>query len=68
MSHNLLILEGDGIGPEIVAEAMKVIDCLQSDFGLQANIEYGLIGGAGVDHAGDPLPEDTLSKAKQRKQ
>ncbi|HEY5734130.1 MAG TPA: 3-isopropylmalate dehydrogenase [Gammaproteobacteria bacterium] len=64
MSHNLLILEGDGIGPEIVAEAMKVITCLQSDFGLKAEIEYGLIGGAGVDGAGDPLPEATLQLAR----
>ena len=64
MSHNLLILEGDGIGPEIVAEAMKVITCLQSDFGLEAEIEYGLIGGAGVDGAGDPLPEATLQLAR----
>jgi 3-isopropylmalate dehydrogenase len=64
MSHNLLILEGDGIGPEIVAEAMKVINCLQSDYGLQAEIEYGLIGGAGVDGAGDPLPEATLQLAR----
>ncbi|MCW8963092.1 MAG: 3-isopropylmalate dehydrogenase [Gammaproteobacteria bacterium] len=65
MTHNLLILEGDGIGPEIVAEAMKVVDCLQSDYGFQAEIEHGLIGGAGVDGAGDPLPEATLDQAKQ---
>lgn len=65
MTHKLLILEGDGIGPEIVAEAMKVIECLQANYGFQAEIEQGLIGGAGVDGAGDPLPEATLSKAKQ---
>lgn len=64
MTHKLLILEGDGIGPEIVAEAMKVIECLQSDYGFQAEIDYGHIGGAGVDAAGDPLPDETLAKAK----
>ena len=64
MSHNLLILEGDGIGPEIIAEAIKVIDCLRQDYGLKAEIEYALIGGAGVDAAGDPLPDQTLALAK----
>ena len=64
MSYNLLILKGDGIGPEIVAEAEKVIECLRSDYGFDANIEHGLIGGAGVDEAGDPLPEQTLELAK----
>ncbi|TNF98542.1 MAG: 3-isopropylmalate dehydrogenase [Gammaproteobacteria bacterium] len=64
MSHNLLILNGDGIGPEIVNEAIKVIDCLQSNYGLNIEIEYGLIGGAGVDAAGDPLPDETLNLAK----
>ena len=65
MSHNILILEGDGIGPEIVAEASKVIECLQREFSFNAETEHGLIGGAGVDQAGDPLPEDTLKQAKQ---
>jgi 3-isopropylmalate dehydrogenase len=64
MSHKLLILKGDGIGPEIISEAMKVIDCLQVEYGFQAEIEHGLIGGAGVDAAGDPLPEATLDLAK----
>ena len=65
MSHNILILEGDGIGPEIISEATKVIACLQSEFGFEAETQRGLIGGAGVDQAGDPLPDDTLEQAKQ---
>ncbi len=64
MGHNLLILEGDGIGPEIVAEAVKVIDRLCSHHGFQASIEYGLIGGAGIDSVGSPLPEETLECAR----
>lgn len=64
MAHKLLILEGDGIGPEIVAEAVKVLHRLQEDYGLQAELDYGLIGGAGVDGAGDPLPSETLDKAR----
>ena len=64
MTHKLLILEGDGVGPEVIAEAMKVINKLQSHYGFQAEIKYGLIGGAGVDSAGDPLPEKTLEYAR----
>ena len=64
MTHKLLILEGDGIGPEIVAEAMKVIECLRQEYGFSVEIEHGLIGGAGVDAAGDPLPEQTMQLAR----
>ncbi len=64
MAHKLLILEGDGIGPEVIAEAMKVIGKLQSHYDLQVDIEYGLIGGSGIDSAGDPLPEKTLEHAR----
>ena len=60
----ILILAGDGIGPEIVAEALKVIRCLQSSHGLQVELEEGLIGGAACDAAGNPLPEETLAKAR----
>jgi 3-isopropylmalate dehydrogenase len=60
----ILILAGDGIGPEIVAEALKVIRCLQSSHGLQVELEEGLIGGAAYDAAGNPLPEETLAKAR----
>lgn len=64
MFHKLLILKGDGVGPEIISEAMKVIDCLRSDHNFQVDIDYGLIGGAGVDGEGDPLPDSTLRKAE----
>ena len=60
----LLVLPGDGIGPEIVAEAMKVIDHLRSGAGLELEIEQGLVGGAAYDAAGTPLPDATLDKAK----
>ena len=43
------LLPGDGIGPEIVAEAQKVLDCLQQDFGLSAQFEHAPVGGAGFD-------------------
>ena len=64
MTKKLLILPGDGIGPEIVAEAIKVLDCLHADFGLSIETEEALVGGAAYDAAGHPLPEQTLKLAK----
>ncbi len=64
MSHRILMLPGDHIGPEIVAEADKVLRCLMSDFGLDAELEYGNLGGCAVDAEGAPLPESTLSMAR----
>ncbi|HXV11890.1 MAG TPA: 3-isopropylmalate dehydrogenase [Burkholderiales bacterium] len=59
----IAVLAGDGIGPEIVAEAMKVLKALASD-GLKLELEQAPFGGAGYDAFGDPLPEPTLRLAK----
>ncbi|MCP5352071.1 MAG: 3-isopropylmalate dehydrogenase [Chromatiales bacterium] len=64
MSKKILVLPGDGIGVEIVAEAEKVLGVLVSDFGLDAEIEHGLIGGAGYDAEGTPLPAKTLEQGR----
>ncbi len=64
MSKKILILPGDGIGPEIVAEAVKVLDALRERHGLDVQLEEGLVGGAAYDAAGHPLPEATLEAAK----
>lgn len=55
----IAVLPGDGIGPEIINQAAKVIDKL----GLSQSIEYGAIGGAGYEESKDPLPETTLNLA-----
>ena len=59
----ILILPGDGIGPEIVAEAVKVLNALNTD-GLDVELEEGLVGGSAYDATGHPLPEDTLNQAR----
>jgi len=59
----IAVLPGDGIGTEIVAQAVKVLEVLRSD-GLKIEMEYGNIGGAGYDAEGDPLPDSTLNLAK----
>jgi 3-isopropylmalate dehydrogenase len=64
LSKKILILPGDGIGPEIVAEAVKVLDLLRRDFGLAIETETALVGGAAFDETGSPLPETTLDLAR----
>jgi 3-isopropylmalate dehydrogenase len=59
----IAVLAGDGIGPEIVAQAVKVLRALASD-GLKIELEEALFGGAALDASGDPLPESTLKLAK----
>ncbi len=60
----IAVLPGDGIGPEIVAQAVKVLEALASD-GLKMEMEQAPIGGAGYDAAGDPLPAATLKLAQE---
>jgi 3-isopropylmalate dehydrogenase len=65
MSKRILVLPGDGIGPEIVAEAVKVLDVLAGEHGLDVELDEGLVGGAGYDAVGTPLPDATLDMAKE---
>lgn len=65
MTQKIAVLPGDGIGPEIVAEAIKVLDYLNADMGLDIEFEQGLIGGAAYDASGSPFPEATLNLVKQ---
>jgi len=64
MTQQILILPGDGIGPEITAEAVKVLTALQAD-GLDIQMTEDLVGGAAYDVHGVPLADATLEKAKQ---
>ena len=60
----ILILPGDGIGKEIVAQAIKVIDSLNANHDMGMNLVHGLIGGSAYDETGSPLPDETLMAAK----
>ncbi|MGI9296206.1 MAG: 3-isopropylmalate dehydrogenase [Pseudomonadales bacterium] len=64
MKKTLLILPGDHIGPEIMAEAEKVLQRVVEKFDLDVATTHGLLGGAAIDATGKPLPEDTLAQAK----
>jgi len=65
MSHRVLVLPGDHIGPEVVAQARRVLERVAADFGLAIELEEGLIGGAALEASGVPLPDSTLERARQ---
>lgn len=65
MGKHILILEGDGIGPEIVAEARKVLDCVNAKYSLGLTFENELMGGCAIDVHGVPLADSTLERARQ---
>ena len=65
MGKHILILEGDGIGPEIVREARKVLDLVNAKFDLGLTFESDHMGGCAIDAYGVPLADSTLEKARQ---
>ena len=62
-TYNIALLKGDGIGVEVVDEALKVLDSLPKNFAL--NYDEYFIGGAGYDAKGNPLPDETLQGCKK---
>ena len=64
MAKKIAVLAGDGIGPEIVAEALKVLSFLNTELNLDLVFERALIGGAAYDAFGTPLPQQTLNLCK----
>ncbi len=63
-TKSLLVLAGDGVGPEVMAQALRVLDRVQARTDLTVEIEHDLVGGASIDIHGSPLTEAVLSKAK----
>ncbi len=61
---NILVLPGDGIGPEIVSEAEKILRNVAERHSLELTIEHALIGGVAIDETGHPFPAETLAKAE----
>ena len=61
----ILILPGDGIGIEIVAQAVKVIDSLNRNHAMEMTLVNGLLGGAAYDETGSPFPDETIRIAKE---
>lgn len=63
-SKTILLLPGDGIGPEIITEARKVLQWVTDQGKIDLKLEEGLIGGDAYDKTGNPLPEETITQAK----
>ena len=61
---NLAVLPGDGVGPEVAAEAVKVLQTIGERFGHSFNLDYGLAGGVAIDQTGEALPGDTLKMCR----
>ena len=64
-SYKLGIIKGDGIGPEIVDEAINVLDAVATKFGFEISYEEFLLGGAAIDETGVPLPQETINGVKK---
>ena len=65
MKLHIAVLPGDGIGPEVTAQAVKVLKAIAMEFGHIFTFEYGLIGGAAISKTGSALPETTLEMCKK---
>lgn len=64
MKANIVLLPGDGIGPEVVSEAARVLAAIANKFGHTFDCREHLIGGIAIDRIGDPLPADTTAACK----
>ncbi len=64
MRYNIAVVPGDGIGPEVVAESIKVLNAIGERFGHEFNCTEVLAGGAAIDEFGECLPKDTLNVCK----
>ena len=64
MNCNIAVIKGDGIGPEVVTQAMKVLDAVGEKFGHTFNYEQLLMGGCSIDAYGVPLTDEAVARAK----
>ncbi|RLQ02623.1 3-isopropylmalate dehydrogenase [Geobacillus stearothermophilus] len=64
-NYRIAVLPGDGIGKEVTSGAVEVLKAVGIQFGHEFTFEYGLIGGAAIDEAGTPLPEETLRLCRE---
>lgn len=64
--HHIAVLAGDGIGPEVMAEALKVLDAVSAKFGFTVSRKEAFVGGAGIDHCGKAFPRRPSAPVKRR--
>ena len=61
MEYNIAVVRGDGIGPEVISEAIKVLNAVGEKYGHTFHYEYVLAGGEAIDETGRCLPDETVS-------
>ena len=64
MNKRIAILAGDGIGPEVVKQAIKVLDAIADRFDHNFNYDMALVGAAAIDATGNPLPDETVEACR----
>lgn len=64
-TKHIAVLPGDGIGPEITNQSLRVLDAVSRKFGVQFEFTFGLIGADAIDKTGNPLPPETIALCKQ---
>ncbi len=65
MNYNIAVVKGDGIGPEVITETIKVLDRIGEKFGHTFNYDYVLAGGCAIDERGQCLPAETVEKCRK---
>lgn len=60
----ICVFAGDGVGPEVTAQAIKILNVIEKATGLEIDFQHKLIGGCAIDATGNPLPDDSLACAK----
>jgi 3-isopropylmalate dehydrogenase len=63
MNKNIVVIEGDGIGPEVTRQSIKILNAVAEKFGHEFNYTYCLMGADAIDKTGNPLPDETIEAA-----
>jgi 3-isopropylmalate dehydrogenase len=64
-NYHIAVLPGDGIGPEVMAQALKVLDAIRNRFDLRITTSHYDVGGIAIDRHGNPLPQATVAGCEQ---
>ena len=65
MRASITVLPGDGVGPEVIAEGVKILETIGAVFGHKFDLNYEPLGGNAIDNFGVPLPLKTLERCRQ---
>ena len=64
MEKKIAVILGDGIGPEVTNQSIKVLNMIAKQYGHQFSYEYALMGAVAIDETGNPLPDETIAICK----